>query len=262
MTVPSIVGKTCPYCQTPLKPNSDVVVCNACGMPHHQECWMENGRCTTFGCSGTPQLVSGTGITMLPSLQPMGAVSIPPPPQMAMAYAPMQAPVVQDIYLEANNTLIVRDGAMLPDVCVITGSTNNLVRRQRLETWVPSWVGFVYLAGILIGAIVSAVMRKTGRVHYAIEKECAAQRLMLLLINWGIFLALLAGMIAAFIMESSGGLGAFLLLAAIIAPAIVYYAGIRLYAIQKIDNGYLWIKFRKPEIAQALYGAYLSQHRM
>ncbi|MHB0938438.1 MAG: MFS transporter [Armatimonadota bacterium] len=48
------VGKTCPYCQTPLKPGVEIVTCNACGMPHHTDCWRENGRCTTYGCDGEP----------------------------------------------------------------------------------------------------------------------------------------------------------------------------------------------------------------
>ena len=48
----TIIGKTCPYCQTPIKPGAPAVVCSACGMPHHADCWQENGRCTTFGCSG------------------------------------------------------------------------------------------------------------------------------------------------------------------------------------------------------------------
>ncbi|MHB0935561.1 MAG: RING finger protein [Armatimonadota bacterium] len=48
------VGKTCPYCQTPIKPGAAVSVCSACEMPHHAECWQENGRCTTFGCAGRP----------------------------------------------------------------------------------------------------------------------------------------------------------------------------------------------------------------
>ena len=54
MTHGTYVGKTCPYCQTPIKPGVPVAVCSACGMPHHAECWHENGRCTTFGCSGRP----------------------------------------------------------------------------------------------------------------------------------------------------------------------------------------------------------------
>ncbi|MHB0939627.1 MAG: RING finger protein [Armatimonadota bacterium] len=103
MTIPSVVGKTCPYCQTPLKPDANVVLCSSCGMPHHQECWMENGRCTTYGCSGTPQLVSGAGINTVPPVQPMAAISMPPPPQMAVTYAPMQAPVAQDMYLEGTS---------------------------------------------------------------------------------------------------------------------------------------------------------------
>jgi hypothetical protein len=47
-----VIGKTCPYCQTPIKPGAPAVVCSVCGMPHHAECWQENGRCTTFGCNG------------------------------------------------------------------------------------------------------------------------------------------------------------------------------------------------------------------
>jgi len=46
------IGKNCPYCQTPIKPVDDVVVCTVCEQPHHRECWIENGGCTTFGCPG------------------------------------------------------------------------------------------------------------------------------------------------------------------------------------------------------------------
>ncbi len=49
----SHIGKTCPYCQFPLKADSEVVECRACKVPHHRECWAENGGCTTFGCRET-----------------------------------------------------------------------------------------------------------------------------------------------------------------------------------------------------------------
>lgn len=49
-----VIGKTCPYCQTPIKPGEQVVFCSSCGIPHHQECWNEGRECTTFGCSGRP----------------------------------------------------------------------------------------------------------------------------------------------------------------------------------------------------------------
>ena len=46
-----VVGKACPFCQSPIKPGADHVSCSECGIPHHAECWRENGGCTTFGCS-------------------------------------------------------------------------------------------------------------------------------------------------------------------------------------------------------------------
>jgi len=52
MVTNAYVGKTCPYCQTPIKPDGNVVACSACGMPHHADCWQENRGCTTFGCRG------------------------------------------------------------------------------------------------------------------------------------------------------------------------------------------------------------------
>lgn len=48
----SAIGKTCPFCQSPIKPGADHVSCPECGIPHHSECWNSNDGCTTFGCSG------------------------------------------------------------------------------------------------------------------------------------------------------------------------------------------------------------------
>lgn len=47
------IGKICPYCKTAFTPEDDVVMCSACEMPHHKDCWIENRGCTTFGCTGT-----------------------------------------------------------------------------------------------------------------------------------------------------------------------------------------------------------------
>lgn len=45
-------GKTCPYCKTSFQEDDEVVVCDICEMPHHKDCWFDNGQCTTFGCTG------------------------------------------------------------------------------------------------------------------------------------------------------------------------------------------------------------------
>lgn len=46
------VGRTCPYCQTVVKPGDDCAICPTCDIPHHRQCWDQNGGCTTFGCTG------------------------------------------------------------------------------------------------------------------------------------------------------------------------------------------------------------------
>ena len=48
----SFIGKNCPYCQSPIKPGASIIICEICAMPHHIDCWRENGHCTTFGCNG------------------------------------------------------------------------------------------------------------------------------------------------------------------------------------------------------------------
>lgn len=53
------LGKTCPYCKTEFKEGEEIVVCSACEMPHHKDCWIENQGCTTFGCQGTIRGVDG-----------------------------------------------------------------------------------------------------------------------------------------------------------------------------------------------------------
>lgn len=45
-------GKLCPYCQCTIAQGDKIVVCSACKLPHHAECWEENAKCTTLACTG------------------------------------------------------------------------------------------------------------------------------------------------------------------------------------------------------------------
>lgn len=62
-------GKTCPYCQSPLKKNADAIICSSCGTPHHKECWDDNKGCTTYGCKLNPASVESLQI-------PEGAIDV------------------------------------------------------------------------------------------------------------------------------------------------------------------------------------------
>ena len=45
----------CPYCRMAFDQQSPAkVYCTACGMPHHEDCYQENGGCTVFGCPKAP----------------------------------------------------------------------------------------------------------------------------------------------------------------------------------------------------------------
>ena len=52
------IGKNCPFCKYPFSLYDDIVVCSQCDMPHHRDCWIENGACTTFGCLGNIKSVN------------------------------------------------------------------------------------------------------------------------------------------------------------------------------------------------------------
>jgi TM2 domain-containing membrane protein YozV len=49
-----VTRMTCPYCQTGFRQEERFRECPQCHMPHHEDCWRENGGCTTFGCNGQP----------------------------------------------------------------------------------------------------------------------------------------------------------------------------------------------------------------
>jgi TM2 domain-containing membrane protein YozV len=45
----------CPYCRMAFDEASPPkIFCTACGMPHHEDCYRENGGCTVFGCKCAP----------------------------------------------------------------------------------------------------------------------------------------------------------------------------------------------------------------
>lgn len=54
-----ISSGTCPYCQTPVLDDVYQVFCKSCGIPHHDECWQENGHCAVFGCGQMQNLKTG-----------------------------------------------------------------------------------------------------------------------------------------------------------------------------------------------------------
>jgi len=78
----------CPYCRMPFDEASPPrIFCTACGMPHHEDCYLENGGCTVFGCKRAP----ADDPKLQVSQRDLSAVSVP-----VQQYVPVvQQPVVQ-----------------------------------------------------------------------------------------------------------------------------------------------------------------------
>lgn len=70
------IGKICPFCKSEFKPDDEIVVCSACDMPHHKDCWIENQGCTTFGCLGSIKSADGSTTTVTAT-----EISFDDPPQ-------------------------------------------------------------------------------------------------------------------------------------------------------------------------------------
>lgn len=71
----------CPYCRMPFDEASPPrIFCTSCGMPHHEDCYSENGGCTVFGCKCAP----ADDPKLEVSQSDLSAVSMP-----AQQYAPV-----------------------------------------------------------------------------------------------------------------------------------------------------------------------------
>lgn len=90
------IGKTCPYCKTPLVEGDTVVFCSVCDMPHHLSCWQDNQGCTTFGCTGSIKEIIGNDSVSVAA--PAAPQPIPAPvaaPNPVKPTKPAPAPVEQ-----------------------------------------------------------------------------------------------------------------------------------------------------------------------
>ena len=78
----------CPYCRMPFDDQGPPkIYCTSCGMPHHEDCYQENGGCTVFGCLRAPAddpkvQVSYSDLQMAPVVASAG-------PQVAAPVSPL-----------------------------------------------------------------------------------------------------------------------------------------------------------------------------
>lgn len=76
-----LVGQVCPACRLPIREGAPVVVCQACGSPHHSLCWQRSGRCAAQGCAARTD-----STIMQPSASPSPSAC----PKCGYIFAPLE----------------------------------------------------------------------------------------------------------------------------------------------------------------------------
>lgn len=240
----------CSRCQGQFTHGENLVACSACGHVYHEMCWGAGERCATPGCFGSPVRQAGVARQM---------TSMPPPPPMVATPAQFAPGFGQSmIQMEGEKTLIVSDGTAFPPICIMTGKRNDLVKRKRNESWAPAWTFAFVLLGLLIFLILRLVLQKKATIDFYLDREYAKARMQRSIANTALFFVLFIGSMISF-SNNNEIVGFLLFIASVFVPIIVFSAFIQLYTVVKIDKGIMKIKFRKPEQAQAIYNAAISQ---
>jgi hypothetical protein len=92
-----------------MKLKEDMTLCPACGVAHHSDCWGENGGCTTYACSYSPEShppePAGPPLGM-----PRGAAQLHPMPTpggMGTLLPPEHASTAARLHGKATNALVL-----------------------------------------------------------------------------------------------------------------------------------------------------------
>jgi hypothetical protein len=89
----------CPYCRMPFDGQGPAkIYCTACGTPHHEDCYYENGGCTVFGCAKAPAddpklQVSYSDLSAVMVQQPMTAAQQPAATPLPRFPSPYSGPL-------------------------------------------------------------------------------------------------------------------------------------------------------------------------
>ena len=190
---------------------------------------------------------------------------IPPPAYPNQAFAsPNQR--TEYMYLE-QNVLVIRKGLALPPICIATGTNLNLEHRQRNEIWVQGWLAFLILfgvVGIVIYFVVYFCTKQSGSFAFFINRDAEARHRWIVALDWLAFPVLFASSFVFFLNEGifgdfAMGFGILMIFISIFGPAIAYLVFHKKYTVTKMEGEYIWLKFRNPSIAPALYHAFYSQ---
>jgi len=146
--------------------------------------------------------------------------------------------------------LIVRDGTVLPPICVKTGVDISGPVRQRKLSWHPPWVTITILVSLLIYVILAAIMTKRARVQYFSTPEAHRSWRLGLAGAW--IFSLLGVVVLIGGLAVSYDMGHFIWpigLVMLIVGMVLSFTKARLMGVKKIEEGWVWLKLPKESFA-------------
>lgn len=99
--------------------------------------------------------------------------------------------------------VVAPDGCDLGSRCVLCNEESDRPRKMRTMTWFPRWVLVTVLAGLLIAAIIIAIIQKKTKIAFGLCEAHRKRRLKLILLTWLLSLSCPAAMIFGLILADT-----------------------------------------------------------
>lgn len=144
----------------------------------------------------------------------------------------------------------------LPEICVVTGDQEDLVRVRKTLIWVPSWIYLLLLINLLVLLIVYLIVRKKCTVSYAMSRSARNAGRMRTLTG---VLTMIGGGIAGVLIVSGNRpeIGLVIGIVAFLVGLVLLYAGGLPISIAKHKDGrQFWLKGFKPAFFDSLRQMY------
>ena len=149
---------TCAVCQCSLLPDDERTLCQACGLPHHTDCWKENFGCSAYGCSQVnalkpgPDIQIGSGMLDVP-------IQSPAPPPVAVSFANDTSSLWEFAILVVSVVCFLLGVVTYGVPCFLAGAAivAFVFAREGRVNWkalVPA--GLICLSGFVIGVLSSS----------------------------------------------------------------------------------------------------------
>jgi hypothetical protein len=145
--------------------------------------------------------------------------------------APPRLPLALSI---RGRALVAPLQTQLPEVCVFTGGTEDLVRVKQRLTWHHPAIYLTVFWGLIIYVILALALRKTADVTYFMTRAEKKRRTIWHLCNWGIFLSTILWLVLG--AATKWHWSYWVAPVSFLASIVCYFLNVRLLYPQKIDD--------------------------